>query len=153
MPLKLTADRYAKRQELKKLQAQRGSGKNELSSIMYVQAVLLCVPLTHQRQAIGASTDTNAPKDQSAAEIQAELAQFDLKIHRAQGKMTEAMVVDLKALGVPFFGTSADRLIPDDQPIDQGTEKGPKWSPRITHSELRTLQQRMISYLEDMYKD
>ncbi|KAF2153254.1 hypothetical protein K461DRAFT_278083 [Myriangium duriaei CBS 260.36] len=132
--------RYSRRQELKKLQAQRGIGSNELSSIM---------------KTIGASTDADAHKEQSPAEKQAELDAFDQKIYRAQCQMNEAMAAQLKMLGVPFFGTSPDRLVADDDDVNPDVDRSvdPKWSPRIRHSELHALQRRMISYLEDMYKD
>lgn len=92
---------------------------------------------------------------QSPAELQAELDAFDLKIYRAQCQMNEAMTLELKALGVPFFGTSLDRIVPDDQDVDKDADRlsNTKGSPRITHGELHALQRRMISYLEDMYKD
>lgn len=78
-----------------------------------------------------------------------ELRAYDQKVHQAQKHMNNAMTVELKALGVPFFGTSADKVVPDR--ID-GAETRPG-SNCISYSELRDLQRRMISYLEDMYKD
>jgi len=69
--------------------------------------------------------------------------------------MQENMSAELKTLGVPFFGTNADRIIPDDDDGSADTHAGEtlKWSPRITRQELITLQRRIVSYLEDMYKD
>lgn len=73
--------------------------------------------------------------------------------------MHEAMSAELKGLGVPFFGTDADRILPDDddnvgddQDGGRGSEQ-PKWSPRVTRKELLALQRRIVGYLEDMYKE
>lgn len=69
--------------------------------------------------------------------------------------MAQSMSGELKALGVPFFGTKEDAVLrPDeDGTSDDSKTVRPKWSPRVNHSELLDLQRRMISYLEDMYKD
>lgn len=68
--------------------------------------------------------------------------------------MHDAMNAELKALGVPFFGTNADRILPDDSGDgDIGGLGQPKWSPRVTRKELLALQGKMVKYLEDMYKE
>lgn len=68
--------------------------------------------------------------------------------------MNENMTAELKALGVPFFGTNEDRIKADDDDGhgDAGEGVGPKWSPRITRVELLALQRRIVGHLEDMYK-
>lgn len=75
--------------------------------------------------------------------------------------MHDNMTAELKALGVPFFGTNADQILPDDENDatgeagtgDKGAEGQPKWSPRITKTQLSSLQGRIIAFLEDMYKE
>lgn len=75
--------------------------------------------------------------------------------------MHDNMTAELKALGVPFFGTNADRILPDDHDDatggdgtgGKGAEGQPKWSPRITKTQLADLQGRIIAFLEDMYKE
>lgn len=73
---------------------------------------------------------------------------FDAKVYRAQVAMHDSMEAELKALGVPFFGTRADRLLLDetdnhtltsgtgDSSGDGGMNGEAKWSPRITKREL-----------------
>ncbi|PNS15767.1 hypothetical protein CAC42_4219 [Sphaceloma murrayae] len=127
-------DWYAKRQELKREQAQRGSTLNELNSIM---------------KSIGAASAQPSHQPRSEEELRAELLAFDTKIHRAQVHMINAMTAELKALGVPFFGTRSDVLLERGGAADD-TLKIPA---KISSEDLRGLQQRMITYLEDMYKD
>lgn len=64
------------------------------------------------------------------------------------------MTAELKALGVPFFGTRSECVTnaPESVP-NNDSDVRPKWSPLITMGELKALQLRMIKYLEDMYKD
>ncbi|KAF2226417.1 hypothetical protein BDZ85DRAFT_49843 [Elsinoe ampelina] len=126
-------DWYAKRQELKREQAQKGHSATELSSIM---------------KSIGALPTQHSQQPRSDEEIKAELDTFDAKIYRAQMQMVAAMTAEMKALGVPFFGTETDLVLPDDTEHVQDNA-----TKRITATELRTLQNRMISYLEDMYKE
>ncbi|GAM84109.1 hypothetical protein ANO11243_021010 [Dothideomycetidae sp. 11243] len=87
------------------------------------------------RKSLGAAVNDAPGVQQSPAELQAELDAFDLKIYRAQCQMNEAMTLELKALGVPFFGTSLDRIVPDDQDVDKDADRlsNTKGSPRITH--------------------
>jgi hypothetical protein len=80
--------------------------------------------------------------------------------------MNDSMSNVLKSLGVPFFGTHAALILPDDDDkTDQGKSVGgvpvvkdvqgdnrPKWSPRVTKNELMELKRKMVVYLEDMYK-
>ncbi|GAB7348897.1 hypothetical protein MBLNU459_g7589t1 [Dothideomycetes sp. NU459] len=133
---------YSSRQTLKQTQAKRSAGANEIHSILK--------SVTGQAPSFP-STSTA----QSEAEKAAELASYDQKVYRAQSAMQGAMTAELKSLGVPFFGTNADRLLADDtDDADPGRNDGqPKWSPRITDAELLTLQRKMIAYLEDMYKE
>ncbi|KAF4552251.1 Hypothetical protein D9617_10g072320 [Elsinoe fawcettii] len=126
-------DWYSKRQELKREQAQKGSSMTELNSIM---------------KSIGAIASQQTHQPRSEQELKSELDDFDSKIHRAQTQMVIAMTAELKAIGVPFFGTNADLILPGINEMgDNGTTNG------ITNTELRALQHRMIIYLEDMYKD
>lgn len=113
---------------------------------------------------IGGST-FNAPStptpQQTPEEKEAELRTYDVKVYKAQLAMHNSMEVELKALGVPFFGTHADRIIADDDDSTNGSsgivgkeiDGQPKWSPRITKKQLVELQKRIIAFLEDMYKE
>jgi len=66
--------------------------------------------------------------------------------------MNDAMTAELKSLGVPFFGTLPE-CIKTTTPDDNVANVRPKWSPLISPEAHRELQRRMISHLEDMYKD
>ncbi|KAG8626898.1 hypothetical protein KVT40_005843 [Elsinoe batatas] len=126
-------DWYAKRQELKREQAQKGHSATELSSIM---------------KSIGALPTQQSHQPRSDKELKAELDAFDAKIYRAQMQMVAAMTAEMKALGVPFFGIEANLVLPDSSERVQDNA-----TKRITETELQNLQSRMISYLEDMYKE
>ncbi|PSK55876.1 hypothetical protein B9Z65_4754 [Elsinoe australis] len=127
-------DWYSKRQELKREQAQKGNGLSELNFIM---------------KSIGATSSQQAQQPRSEEELQTELDAFDAKIHRAQIQMTAAMTKELKGLGVPFFGTDPSLIVSDKNDALSSSER----ARRITTGEFRALQRRMISYLEDMYKE
>lgn len=116
--------------------------------------------LTNHSSSIGGTT---APtQSQSPEEKEAELAAYDMKVYRAQLQMQASMVTELKTLGVPFFGTNLDRIV-DDSAFEPNSaereratfdgESGDKWSPRISKTELLALQNRMVQFLEDMYKE
>ena len=93
-------------------------------------------------------------KPQTEKDKQAELSAYDVKIYAAQAEMDRAMSFELKALGVPFFGTKQDLIRSETLEDDDALmAKQPKWSPRITASELVQLKRQMVRYLEDMYKD
>lgn len=89
---------------------------------------------------------------QSEEQKLAELGAFDAKLYRAQMDMNEAMTVELKALGVPFFGTSAE-LVVDGNESDADGNRGerPKWARRVGRRELFELQGKMVAHLEDLY--
>lgn len=107
------------------------------------------------RKSVGALTSNEQQKAQTAEELQGELFVYDKKIHAAQSEMTRSMTLELKQLGVPFFGTQTNLVTKEafsaheDGPIVQR----PKWSPTISSTEHADLQRRMLQYLEDMYKD
>ncbi|KAJ9632510.1 hypothetical protein H2203_000915 [Taxawa tesnikishii (nom. ined.)] len=86
----------------------------------------------------------------SEDQLQFELAAFDRKVLAAQTAMQQHMTGKLKRMGVPFFGTQPDLVVPE---ASATSANRPKWSPLITGAQLRELQMRMIQHLEDMYKD
>ncbi|KAI7484248.1 hypothetical protein KC351_g4624 [Hortaea werneckii] len=131
---------YASRQNLKQTQANRRSSSAKAASIL---------------QSLGSVSQPAPGNDRSEADDQAELAEYDRKLYTAQTSMEDAMSAELKALGVPFFGTSPNLIVPDGWSVskEQLPEDHPKWSKLITDSELLTLRKKMVSHLEDMYKD
>ncbi|KGO77470.1 Protein of unknown function DUF2458 [Penicillium italicum] len=90
-------------------------------------------------------------------ELAAEIATYDAKVHRAAMQMGDAIMAELRGLGIPFF-TLRKELVQDNssniegsQPRSQ-TESTGTTSSRITKSELVNLQQRMLELLEDLCK-
>ena len=130
---------YAERQALKQTQAAR------LSSSAKAQSILKSLNNGMAVEVLGGSEIDGAE----------ELARFDRKIYAAQEAMEQAMVSELKGLGVPFFGTDLNLVVPDgyDMSKEQPPEGQPKWSRMVTESEVLALRRRMVGHLEDMYKD
>lgn len=67
--------------------------------------------------------------------------------------MFDTMSLELKRLGVPFFGVRQGLVVATNSGTATSLPKnsGPKTT--ITPAELLALQKRMIEHLEDMYKD
>lgn len=94
---------------------------------------------------------SNGHSNTSPDELAKELETFDMKVHRAQVQMVKEMSTRLRNLGVPFFGTRSDLVIPigkeelkggnGDKELDKGT---------IHETELVKLQRKMLGMLEDM---
>ncbi|KAJ5200232.1 Protein of unknown function DUF2458 [Penicillium cf. griseofulvum] len=90
-------------------------------------------------------------------EFAAELATYDAKVHRAAVQMADAIVAELRGLGIPFF-TLRKELV-EDAPSDMKGSRPPSQtestrtsSSPISKSELVELQQRMLELLEDLCK-
>jgi len=128
---------YTERQTLKQTQISRSSSAAKALSIL-------------QSLNQGAAGPSIEPQSEEAKE--AELAVFDRKVYAAQHSMEEAMTGELKGLGVPFFGTSLDLIVADDQQAASSASR-PKWSPLVTEAELMDLKRKMIGHLEMLYRD
>lgn len=98
---------------------------------------------------------------QTAKEIAAEIAAYDLKVHAAAVKMSDALVAELRGMGIPFFtlrkelvqdppatGDSSNEILRRPSQTDSAAASLP-----ITRSELVKLQQRMLEFLEDLCKE
>ncbi|KAK4495657.1 hypothetical protein PRZ48_012925 [Zasmidium cellare] len=132
---------YTERQNLKQTQANRSSSAAKAQSIL---------------KSLNRSFSVSTPSmDQVEVDPEAELVSFDRKIYAAQQDMEIAMSAEMKALGVPFFGTDrtlvvadgsepSEMLVPDDHP---------KWSPIVTETEMLVLRRRMVQHLEDLYRE
>ncbi|KAJ5952446.1 uncharacterized protein N7479_010859 [Penicillium vulpinum] len=90
-------------------------------------------------------------------ELAAEIATYDAKVHRAAVQMGDAIIAELRGLGIPFF-TLRKELVQDipsniegSQPRSQAEFTGSSPLP-ITKSELVKSQQRMLELLEDLCK-
>jgi hypothetical protein len=131
---------YTERQALKQAQTSRSSSAARALSIL-------------QSLSQGAAGAAVEPQSDEAKE--AELAVFDRKVYTAQHSMEEAMTAELKGLGVPFFGTSLDLVITDDQQAAVATSSASrsKWSLLVTETELLDLKRKMVTHLEMLYRD
>ncbi|KAJ5186843.1 hypothetical protein N7449_009837 [Penicillium cf. viridicatum] len=90
-------------------------------------------------------------------ELAAEIATYDAKVHKAAVQMGDAIIAELRGLGIPFF-TLRKELVEDNPPKIEGSQPrsqtdstGTTSSP-IAKSELVNLQQRMLELLEDLCK-
>lgn len=131
---------YTERQTLKQTQISRSSSAAKALSIL---------------QSLNQGAAGPAVEQQSDEAKEAELAIFDRKVYSAQHSMEEAMTAELKGLGVPFFGTSLDLIVADDQQATSAalSTSRPKWSPLVTEAELMDLKRKMIGHLEMLYRD
>ncbi|KAM0720460.1 hypothetical protein Q7P37_004596 [Cladosporium fusiforme] len=131
---------YTERQTLKQAQTSRSSSAAKVSSIL---------------QSLNQGAAGPAAEPQSEEEKEAELTRFDRKVYAAQQSMEMAMTAELKGLGVPFFGTSVDLIVPEEQkPPHAGPLAGrPKWSVPVTETELLDLKRQMVGHLEVLYRD
>lgn len=131
---------YSERQALKQAQAKRAVDSAKAHSIL---------------QSLDSAATSTAPATRTEEEKQSELAVFDRKIFLAQMAMEEAMVGELKGLGVPFFGTDQSLVVPEMSDVTEKkqTETSAKWSPLVTEEELLALRRRMVEHLEDLYRD
>ncbi|KAL4949763.1 hypothetical protein BDW69DRAFT_187989 [Aspergillus filifer] len=138
------------RQALLEKQSARKEKKRELDEVL---------------RKVGAPVDE---KDVStAAEDQAEIANYDAKVYRASRQMADAMLAELKALNVPFFCTSRSLVIPDGDAADRGNSSnaaggsGETGTPtaalekqgRLSVDELVVLQKRMLELLQDLCRE
>ncbi|KAK1064106.1 hypothetical protein LTR33_012147 [Friedmanniomyces endolithicus] len=127
---------YADRQALKHLQATHSIASAQAQSVL---------------QSLG-STGGRAPTSkQTQSEKDDELADFDRKIYAAQVSMEAAMSGQLKGLGVPFFGTRSEMVVPDAEQ-DSSTVRSVS-GLTITESELLALRRKIVGHLEDLYRD
>ena len=74
-----------------------------------------------------------------------------MKVHKAQLQMVREMTTRLRNLGVPFFGTRSDLVIPrGKEEQEDGTGKGKLWQGKIREADLVELQRRILVILEDL---
>ncbi|USW55045.1 hypothetical protein Slin15195_G083640 [Septoria linicola] len=132
---------YSERQNLKHVQANR--------SVEAAKAHSILKSLT--TSFYEAPPEVESPEDKK----ERELLEFDQKIYMAQESMDAAMTAELKSLGVPFFGTDASLVVPDDWDQTRETlpEGHPKWSPLVTTTQMLELRRKMVGHLEDLYRD
>lgn len=131
---------YSERQNLKLTQANRATSAARAQSIL---------------QGLGGNASQPVSEAESNASNEAELAAFDRRIYDAQVQMEATMTMELKGLGVPFFGTESSLVVSDEKGLGSSDlrESQPKWSPLVTEKQLIELRRRMVGHLEDLYRD
>ena len=131
---------YSQRLALKQAQSTRADSSAQAQAIL--------------RSLSGASGVTTSAQS-SPLDNEAELAALDRKIYAAQQDMETAMTLELKSLGVPFFGTNPALVVANDEELhgDNGASDRPKWSPLVTAEKLLELRRKMVAHLEDLYRD
>lgn len=131
---------YSERQSLKQTQANRSTSANKANSIL---------------QSLNPNFVATKTAEPTESEKAAELATYDRKIYTAQVAMDASMSAELKALGVPFFGTDQSLIVPDgvDVSAKELPDDHPKWSPVITEAQLLELRRKLVGHLEDLYRD
>lgn len=71
--------------------------------------------------------------------------------------MTESHSAELKRLGVPFFGTKQDLVLPDDDESNalsmSGDAQPAGKNGEITKQQLLALQRKMLNHLVELYGD
>ncbi|RDW93262.1 uncharacterized protein DSM5745_00584 [Aspergillus mulundensis] len=94
-------------------------------------------------------------KDVSTAEEDiAEVHSYDIKVYRASKQMADAMLVELKALEVPFFCISKGLIASDaNKQNHQHGPDTPDRQSRLSVDELTAFQQRMLELLQDLCKE
>ncbi|EME88566.1 uncharacterized protein MYCFIDRAFT_209845 [Pseudocercospora fijiensis CIRAD86] len=132
---------YSERQSLKQTQANRSSSAARAQSILK----------SLNTSFYGSPPEVVEPE----VDKERELAEFDQKLYSAQVTMESAMILELKGLGVPFFGTDASLVVSNDSDLskDANSQNNPKWSPLVTEDQLMVLRRKMVQHLEDLYKD
>lgn len=90
-------------------------------------------------------------------ELQAELANYDLKIYQALERMVDALVRELRSHKIPFF-VLKESFIEESSESESGQKPaqdkpGEDRSTKISRSELQSLQRRMLELLEDLCKE
>ena len=144
---------YQERQALKQTQANRSAEAAKAHSILK----------SLNTSFYGSPPEVDSPEVDQKKEMDA----FDQKIYSAQESMENAMLHELKGLGVPFCGTDPSLIVSDeggsdDEPscaakgaklkVGQVPEGRQKYSQIITKSQLIHMRRKMIEHLEALYR-
>lgn len=79
---------------------------------------------------------------QTEEENAAELKNYDDKVYRASVDMADALVLELRGLGIPFFAIKRDLI-----------DSSKAATPTIPRRDLETFQRRMLELLQDLCKE
>ncbi|RAL15654.1 uncharacterized protein BO97DRAFT_385062 [Aspergillus homomorphus CBS 101889] len=99
-------------------------------------------------RSVGAPVD-DTKQISTAEEDQAELANYDTKVYKASRQMADAMIAELRGLGIPFFSIRKDLVLGADARSVIVNPFGQK-ETFITKQDLSQLQRRMLELLLDL---
>lgn len=97
-------------------------------------------------------------EDDLEADLKTQLEVYDAKVYRAQLQMVKEFTLQLRSMGVPFFGTRMEYVVLPDKSAEgtpvEGGEKKPeeiqKVDGKVTEKELVELQRKMLELLESL---
>ena len=81
------------------------------------------------------------------------MQRYDAKVHRACRDMSDAALGELKAIGIPFFGTRPELVQANSEIKTTSTDMDYASDNKIPTEELRKLQKKILELLEDMCRD
>lgn len=105
---------------------------------------------------------------QTPEEDQTELANYDAKVYKASAQMADALASELRGMGIPFFvlrtsliqdSSCSERESPTtaqnavSSPHKNQNQNHHPDASKLTRSELKDLQRRMLELLQDLCKE
>ena len=96
---------------------------------------------------LGGTDSASSGSDDPAAN-QAELDVYDMKVYKSLLAMAADFDRQLRASGVPFFAIKHELVI-----LEEGREKAGVVKGRLDKGELKELQRRMLTFLEELFGD
>ncbi|RJE18923.1 hypothetical protein PHISCL_08741 [Aspergillus sclerotialis] len=101
-------------------------------------------------RSVGAPVDTTKEVS-TVEENQAELKNYDAKVYKASIQMAEALTLELRTLGIPFFSIRQSFISDRSPKGDQLGQSGNQ--PTVLRSDLSAFQRRMLELLQDLCKE
>lgn len=93
---------------------------------------------------------------QTAEEDKAELNNYDSKIYSASTQMAQALTLELRGLGIPFFSIQRDLVADKDDNKHTNTSTDTTRDvkqQKLPRDQLANLQRRMLELLLDLCKE
>lgn len=95
--------------------------------------------------------------EKTAEEDKAELNTYDSKIYSASTQMAQALTLELRGLGIPFFSIQRYLVVDKNDNkhtnTDTGTDRDVKQQQKLPRDQLANLQRRMLELLLDLCKE
>lgn len=76
---------------------------------------------------------------------------YDAKVYKASTQMADALTLELRGLGIPFFSIKRGSVTDSPQKDDQLGQSGKQ--PTLSGDELSAFQRRMLELLQDLCKE